>query len=64
MNTTLIAWNGCDSYVESDASIFTSREEFKPFPATEIAMADVPKDEDGELDFEGLFLTESGRVYK
>ena len=61
---TLIAWNGCDDYIESDTSVFTSREEFKPFAATEIPMSDVPKDEDGKLNFEGLFLTASGRVYK
>ena len=64
MTTTQICWNGCDGYIESSRSTFTPREEFKPFAATEIPMSEVPKDEDGELDFEGLFLCESGRVYK
>jgi hypothetical protein len=61
---TQICWNGCDGYTESAASIFTTREEFKPFAAVEIPMADVPKDEDGELDFNGLFLTDTGHVYR
>lgn len=64
MTTTQICWNGCDGYIESDVSIFTTSEEFKPFAVTEIQMSDVPKDDDGELDFYGLFLTSSGRVYK
>ena len=64
MKTTQIVWNGCDGFIESDKSVFTTREEFKPFYVCEIPMSDVPRDECGEQDFDRLFVTESGRVYK
>lgn len=74
-NTTMIVWNGCDSYVEADEAVrrghdfdgqtlYTQRESFDAFEVTEIYMGSLPKDEDGETDFDGVFATETGRFYK
>lgn len=61
---TQIVWNGCDAYIESSESVFTQREEFTPFGVVAVDKNDVPVDEDGELDFTGLFVTENGDVWK
>lgn len=73
---TLIVWNGCDSYTEwdfvlsnadyetKDGKLITRSESFTPFEVELIDMKDVPAFDDGEKNFEGLFLTENGKVYK
>jgi hypothetical protein len=77
--TTQIIWNGVDGYKEverldqddrfeqmEDGSfkLYTRTESFTSFPVVQIAEADVPRDEDGELDFDGLFVTESFNIYR
>jgi hypothetical protein len=62
MKTTKIVWNGCDSYIESDKSVFTQREEFKPFEAVEIDINTFPVDEYGEID--GVLGCENGKYYR
>ena len=62
--STKIVWNGCDEYMISDESVFTSNEEFKPFSVTECVLSEVPLDEEGDYDFAGFFVTDSGRVFK
>ena len=64
MRSTKIVWNGCDAYIESSESVFTPREEFKPFAVTEVSEEDVPVDGDGEFDFNGIFVTENGDTWK
>lgn len=64
MTTTKIVWNGCDSYIESTESVFTMHDEFKPFDAIEINIDNLPKLEDGEIDFDGVLGAESGKYYK
>ena len=64
MNTVKLVWNGCDSYIESTESVFTRSEEFTPFDVVEIDIENLPKDEDGELDFDGVFGAESGKFYR
>jgi len=70
-----IVWNGCDGYVEADLAahrgynfydgkLYHGSQEFTAFDATEINPADLPKDEDGELDFNGVFGCESGKFYR
>ena len=75
---TQLIWNGCDGYIELDelridndyyvdkngnATLYTTRESFTAFPAVQVALTSVPM-VDGEYDFDGLFMTESGRVYR
>ena len=62
MNTTNIAWNGVDSYIETNESIFTRTDEFKPFSVIEINKSDIPFI-DEELDLNGIFVTENGKTY-
>jgi hypothetical protein len=73
--TTKIVWNGCDSYVECDAAVsrcvnfdgeftHTTREKFAAFDAVKINPDTLPKDENGETDFDGIFGTETGNFYK
>ena len=72
---TKIVWNGCDNYVEADQAaqrghefdgekLYPGAQEFTAFEATEIDPANLPKDEDGEPDFNGVFGSESGKFYK
>jgi len=72
---TLIVWNGCDSYVEASEAVsrghnfdgkhlFTNRESFAAFEAAKIDVSELPLDEDGEPDFDGVFGTETGNFYK
>lgn len=72
---TKIVWNGCDNYVEADQAaqrgyefdgekLYHGTQEFTAFEATEINPADLPKDEDDEPDFNGVFGSESGKFYK
>lgn len=65
--TSFIVWNGCDGYkmaVEGE-ELFTRTERHEAFAVgQEITEADVPRDEDDELDFDGLFLTEGGRIFR
>ena len=79
MQAIELVWNGCDGYVEVDeavrrgydivrrpdgtAALYTQREGFASFGAVEISAKDVPI-VDGELDYDGIFMTESGRVYR
>lgn len=73
---TLIVWNGCDSYIEwddalrsadyeiRDGKLITRRESFTPIEVERIDFKDLPVYEDGEKNFEGLYLTENGKIYK
>jgi hypothetical protein len=72
---TKIIWNGCDSYVEADQAaarghdfdgelLYTQSEVFTAFEATEINPEDLPKDEDGDPDFDGVLGTETGKFYR
>ena len=63
MKTIQIVWNGCDGYIESNEIIYKLSESWKPFDVVQLAMADVPRDADGELDFAGLYVTDAGNVY-
>ena len=71
---TKIVWNGCDGYVEAEDAVargydfdgeklYHGAKEFTAFEATEVSPADLPKDEDGEPDVDGVFCSESGKVY-
>ena len=62
--TTLIVWNGCDSYIELDRAasrgynvdgdkLHTTRESFTAFPAVEIDFNALPVI-DGEADVDGV----------
>jgi hypothetical protein len=76
MKTVKIVWNGCDSYTEWDfalesadykihqGALITKTESFTPFEVEHIDMKDVPTYDDGEKNFEGLYLTENGNAYK
>lgn len=63
MKTTSIVWNGCDNYIISNESVFTQREEFKPFEAIEIDINELPI-VDGEPDLNGVFGTECGKYFR
>jgi len=71
-----IIWNGCDNYINTTSlgaddqfaknkdgtiSLFKGSKEFKSFRVQKVA--DVPKDEDGDLDLDGLFYVD-GTVYR
>lgn len=73
-----IIWNGCDNYIATESlgaddqfaknkdgtiSLFKGSKEFKSFRVQKVPMADVPKDEDGDLDLDGLFYV-GGTVYR
>ena len=60
----MIVWNGCDIYIESSESVFTRREEFKPFEVVGIPLSEIKIDEDGEYEMDGIFGTESGKFYR
>lgn len=78
MTTTQIIWNGVDAYIEVSnlnqdhnfttengvTTLFTTRESFTSFPAIEVGRDEVATDEDGELVLDGLFVTESFRIYR
>ena len=78
MTTTQIIWNGVDAYIEvanlnqdhnfttenGVTTLFTTNESFTSFPAIEISSDEVATDEDGELALDGLFVTESFRIYR
>ena len=60
-----IAWNGCDGHTETDGSpVYKGAHEFPAFEVTPASIEEVPVDEDGEKDFTGFFLTDTGNVYK
>ena len=61
---TKIVWNGCDEYEIQNESVFTSREEFKPFDVIEIDSATIPTDEAGEVNFDGIFMTGDLRCFR
>lgn len=72
---TKIVWNGCDGYVEADEAVqrgydfdgeklYKGLQEFTAFEATEIDLASLPQDEDGEPVVDGVFGSESGKFYK
>ena len=74
--TVKIVWNDCDAYIELDVA--ESRTERKvegdkligrneTHTAIEVVpalWAHVPEDEDGEPNFDGFYLTETGNIYK
>lgn len=72
---TKIVWNGCDNYIEEEQAtrrgndfdgvkLYHGSREFTAFEAVEISPNDLPKGEDGEPDFNGVFGTETGRFYR
>jgi hypothetical protein len=72
---TEIVWNGCDGYVAAaDAdrlgydfdgkSLYHGSKSFQAFIAEEVAESDVPLDEDGEPDYDGLAVLPYGRVFR
>lgn len=74
MTTTLIVWNGCDSYIElADAAargynvignkLHTPRESFTAFQAVEIDFEALPVI-DGEPDVDGVLGSMSGKFYR
>jgi len=76
MKTVKIVCDGCDGYIEWDVAVesddykiykgdlITRSESFTPFDAVLCSIDDVPADEDGENNFEGFFLTKTGKVYR
>jgi hypothetical protein len=71
---TKIVWNGCDNYVEADQAaqrgydfdgenLFHGPHQFSVFEASEIKPEDIPKNDDGELNWSGIFGTETGKFY-
>ena len=67
MNIINIVWNGCDNYEISDESVFTQREEFKPFKVIEIDENTIEFDADGDMILDGIFTVVGGkgcRFYK
>jgi hypothetical protein len=73
-SVTKIVWNGCDCYIEADDAVRLGHDfdgeklyhgavAFSVFDATEIEVEDLPKDEYGEPDFDGVFGTETGKFY-
>lgn len=60
---TQIVWNGCDNYLESNKSVFTQKEEFKPFAVVEININELPII-DGEIDMDGVLGCENGKYYR
>ena len=64
MKTTKIVWNGCDSYMEGEESVFTVREEFTPFEVIEVPLSEIKVDEDGDYELDGVFATEAGKFYR
>lgn len=71
-----IVWNGIDGYIETENAIafgyrfdgeklYHGSESFQAFDVVEIMPQDLPKDEDGEPDFNGVFgCPISGRFYR
>ena len=64
MTHTQIVWNGCDGYAVSNDSVFTQRDEFKPFEVIRVDVDDLPKDADGEPILDQVYFTEDGKAYK
>lgn len=60
---TQIAWNGVDGYEITNKSIWTAKEEFKPFEVVEISEDDLEFDEDG-ICYNGIFLVVGGKGYQ
>lgn len=71
---TRIVWNGVDGHVEADLAVrrgydfdgvflYSGPHKFEAFEAREVVLADLPKDEDGEPDFDKVYGTETGRLH-
>lgn len=71
---TQIVWNGCDGYIEVDDAVrrgydfdgntlYKGSQEFTAFTVVEINVGDLPKDLNGEPDFDGVFGSEIGRAH-
>lgn len=70
MKTELIVWNGNDGYIlledaKSDPdfsekiennTLYTQKEAFEAFEVAEIKEGDLPRDEDGELELENVYI--------
>lgn len=74
MNSNLIVWNGCDSYVETDNAesrghdfdgeyLYHGANKFHPFHVIEIDITILPADSDGDIDLSGIYATETGHYY-
>jgi hypothetical protein len=61
MNIIKIVWNGCDSYELSNNSIFTQKEEFKPFDVVEVSESLIQFNDDGEIINENIFCVVGGK---
>lgn len=74
MNTVKLVWNGCDEYIELSKAedygykiqgeLIGKTEVHKAFDAVPCTLADIPLDEDGERDFDGFTMTETGNYYR
>ena len=65
--TTCLIWNGCDAYrIAQDGEVAYSRTEaFSAFPVgAEVDAEDVPRDEDGELNYAGMYVTDQRRIFR
>jgi hypothetical protein len=58
-----IVWNGCDSYEFGNKSIFTQKEEFKPFLAIEINESELPIIDD-EICYDGVCGVVGGKGWQ
>lgn len=69
-----LVWNGCDGFIELDRAqqrgydvvgdmLYTQRDGFQAFEAQEIDPETLPTI-DGEIDTDGVLVSESGRYYR
>ena len=70
-----IVWNGIDNYVEIDAAVsrgydfdghtlYRGAHAYEAFDAVEVDPATLPRDEDGEVNINGILGAESGKLYR
>ncbi len=70
-----IVWNGVDNYVEIDAAVsrgydfdghtlYRGARSYEAFDVVEVDPATLPRDEDGEVNIDGILGSESGKLYR
>ena len=70
-----IVWNGVDNYVEIDAvvshgydfaghTLYRGARSYEAFDVVEVDPATLPRDEDGEVNIDGILGSESGKLYR
>ncbi len=75
VKTVKLVWNDCDGYIELHRAIdrgyeiqgdklIGKTEVHKAFDAVPCALTDIPVDEDGERNFDGFTMTETGNYYR